>query len=297
MNNKGAVLVFGLVIILVLSVLASSFYFKSINENTLTKRYVESIRAFWLAEAGLARAIDLIPAFDITNATLLDNNANYTYSTRGSVETINATTNLYTINSTGSVRMPSGGAVTRRITAEAVEVTTGPDAANFPFAIETTTSLDIRGAVTINPSDSKKEHSTLDFAALFGSTKSDMESHATHVYTPSTLGAVDGITWVNVPAGSTLTIAGDLAGSGILIISGNTHFSGTVDFNGIIYVIGTLTMTGTVTTNGSVLAESSTTVDTTIKGHVTLNWDQAQINTALDLLSSSTSSIVSWKEN
>ena len=59
MNNKGAVLVFSLVIILVLSVLASSFYFKSINENTLTKRYVESIRAFWLAEAGRLASISL----------------------------------------------------------------------------------------------------------------------------------------------------------------------------------------------------------------------------------------------
>jgi cytoskeletal protein CcmA (bactofilin family) len=276
-------------------VLSSSFYYKSINENKLNNRYTESIRAFWLAEAGLARAIDVIPAFNITNATLLDNNANYTYSTQGATETINATTNRYTINSTGSVRMPSGGTVTRRITAEVVEVTTGPAAANFPYAIETTTTLDVRGAVTI---ESRKERSTLDFAALFGSTKADMESNATHVYTAATFSApVDGITWVNVPAGSTLTVAGNLAGSGILIVSGNTHFSGTVDFNGIIYVIGTLTMTGTVTTNGSVLAESSTTVDTTIKGHVTLNWDEEQINTALDLLSTTTSSIVSWKES
>ena len=157
--------------------------------------------------------------------------------------------------------------------------------------------MEIKGAVTINPSSSEKEHSTLDFAALFGYTKSDMQSNATHVYTPTTFGApVDGVTWVNVPSGSTLTISGDLAGSGILVVSGNVHFSGTVDFNGIIYVIGTLTMTGTVTTNGSVLAESSTTVDTTINGHVTLNWDEVQINTALDNVRLLTRDIVSWRE-
>jgi hypothetical protein len=294
MNNKGAVLVFGLVIILVLSVLASSFYFKSINENTLTKRYIESIRAFWLAEAGLAEATDHIPTLT-TSGTI--GNENYTYSTQGSSESINATVTLYTINSTGSVNMPSGGTVTRRITAEVAEVATRPAAANFPYAIETTAHLDIKGAVTVNPSDSKKDHSALDFAALFGSTKADMETNATHVYTPSNIGAIDGITWINVPAGSTLHVAGNLAGSGILIISGNTRFSGTVDFNGIIYVIGTLTMTGTVTTNGSVLAESSTTVDTTIRGTVNLNWDEEQINAALDLLRSATSTVVSWKES
>ncbi len=289
MNNKGAVLVFGLAIILVLSVLSSSFYYKSINENNLNKRYTESIRAFGLAEAGLAEAVDHLPTFT-TSGTI--GNANYTYSTQA----VLTGTNLYTITSTGSVTMPSGGTVTRRITSN---VKTGTaNASNFPYAIETTTDLVIKGAVTINPADKKKEHSTLDFAALFGSTKSDMESNATHVYTSATFGApVDGITWVNVPAGFTLTVAGNLAGSGILIISGNVHFSGTVDFNGIIYVIGTLTMTGTVTINGSVLAESSTTVDTTIKGHVTLNWDQAQINTALDNVRLLTRDIVSWQES
>jgi hypothetical protein len=289
MNNKGAVLVFGLVIILVLSVLSASFYYKSINENNLNKRYTESIRAFWLAEAGIAEAIDHIPTLT-TSGNIGD--ANYTYSTQA----VLTATNLYTITSTGSVTMPTGGTVTRSLIVDVKTGTANP--ANFPYAIETTTNLVIRGSVDINPDNSKKEYSTLDFTALFGFTKADIRSYATHLYTSATFGApVNGITWVDVPVGSTLTIAGNLVGSGILVISGNTHFAGTVDFNGIIYVIGTLTMTGTVITNGSVLAESSTTVDTTLKGNVTLNWNQEQIDLALVNIRLLTRDIVSWQES
>lgn len=289
MNRKrGAVLVMGLFIVLALSLLSSAFYFKTINENTLSKRHVASMRAFWLAEAGLAEGIQQLPVLSASGSI---GSSNYTYAATATL----TGPGLYRIVSTGSVALAPGSVVTRRVSAD---IRTGSiPASNFQYAIETTTDLVIKGSVDINPDDKAKEHSTLDFAALFGYTKADLKQNATHLYTPATFASpVSGITWVDVPAGETLTVAGNLLGSGILIISGDAHFSGTVDFDGIIYVIGELTMTGTVTVDGSVLAESSTTVDTTLKGNVTLNWDQAMIDAALEFVRLLSRDIVSWRE-
>jgi len=281
-------LVVGLFVSLALSLLASSFYFRSINENTLALRERSLIRAFWIAEAGVAEAIDNLPGSSVSGQIGASGN---TYSAQ-----VTATgSDVYTIVSTGTVTLPSGETVSRSVS---VDVRTGTvPASNFQYAIETTTDLVIKGSVDINPDDKAKEFSTLDFAALFGYTKDEIKANATHYYTDENFSfPVDGITWVDVDAGETMVVAGNLSGSGILIVSGNVHFSGTLDFNGIIYVIGKLTMSGTVTTYGSVMAESSTTVDTVLKGNVELNWDEDEINAALDLIRMLRRDIVSWKE-
>jgi len=45
------------------------------------------------------------------------------------------------------------------------------------------------------------------------------------------------------------------------------------------------------------LAESSTTVDTTITGNVTINYDPSKIDTALNNVASLSKQLVSWKSN
>lgn len=288
MNKRGVVFIFSLLVTLVLSVLLGAFYFKAASENQLAKRFLNSTRAFWLAEAGIAK-VKGSPG--LSSASGYIDNTNYTYNAVVSL----VSGNYYNIASTGTVTLPNGSNVTRAVK---VTVKTAPvDPSKFKYGIETTTDLVIKGSVDINPDNSKKENSTLNFTDLFGISKEEMHTGATHTYTASNFGApVDAITWVDVSTGDTLNIAGNLVGSGILIINGNTHFSGTVDFNGIIYVIGTLTMTGDVTTNGSVLAESSTTVDTVLKGNVTINYDLAQISNALANVQFLTKQIVSWNE-
>lgn len=287
-KSKGFVLIFALLVTLMFSLILVGFYLQNINESNLAKRFADSTRAFWLAEAGAASAYVNFPAG--SSGTL--GGSGYVYN--AVVTPISG--NYYTITSTGTVNRADGVTISRTITAS---VKTGiTDATKFQYGIETTTDLVTKGSVSINPSGSFKEFSTLDFSNLFGVTKVQMQAGATHSYTVSDFSApVDGITWVEVPSGDTLTVAGNLSGSGVLVINGNVHFSGTVDFNGIIYVIGTLTITGTVTTNGSVLAESSTTVDTTIKGNVEINHDSSQIATALTFVSSLNKQFVSWKSN
>lgn len=287
-KRKGFVLIFSLLVTLILSLLLTSFYVQNINESNLAKRFADSLRAFWLAEAGAASAYVNFPAG--SSGSL--GGSNYTYNAVVSL----ISGNYYTITSTGSVSRADGTVITRVITASVKTGTTDPT--KFQYGIETTTELDIRGSVDINPSGSAKEFSTLDFADLFGVTKAQMQAGATHSYTAANFGApVDGITWVEVPSGDTLNVSGNLTGSGVLVINGNAQFSGTVVFDGIIYVIGTLTMTGNVTTNGSVLAESSTTVDTTITGNVTINYNPGEIADALNSVASLNKQVVSWKSN
>lgn len=291
MNNKGVALAFGLLFVVVLSILSASFYFKSINEDKLTRRHIESTRAFWLAEAGIADALANLPATSASGS--LDDNPSYTYAAQ--VTPVTGTANYYTITSTGAVLLQGDQTISRSLS---VIIRTGVvDPSKFEYAIETTTNLVIKGSVEINPSDSIQENSTLDFADLFGISKADMKSNATQVYTPDNFSSpISGITWVDVPADSTLTIAGELIGSGILIINGDAHFSGTVEFDGIIYVIGKLTMTGNVTASGSVLAESSATVDTILRGNVTLNYDPLEITSALAFVQFLNKNIVCWQE-
>lgn len=286
---KGFVFVFALLVTLILSLLLISFYMQNINEGNLAKRFADSTRAFWLAEAGLADAYANFPGGSVSGSL---GGSNYTYA--AVVTPISG--NYYMITSTGRVNRADGTVITRVITSS---LKTGSvDPAKFKYGIETTTELEIKGSVDINPNNSFKEFSTLDFSDIFGVTKAQMQAGATHSYTAATFVApVDGITWVDVPSGETLNVAGNLSGSGVLVINGNTRFSGTVVFNGIIYVIGTLTMTGNVVTAGSVLAESSTTVDTTITGNVTINYDLDAITAALASVAALNKQIVSWKSN
>jgi hypothetical protein len=284
MNKRAVVLVFALLVMLVLSALLTSFYFKTLSENQAARRAVDSTRAFWLAEAGVAQVKGSAGLSDKSGYV---GSTDYTYS--AAVTPVSGT--YYEVVSVGTVAR-AGGNVSRTVVAT---IRTGNvDPLKFKYGIETTTDLVVKGSVD----DSWKEYSTLDFADLFTVSKAVMKANATNLYTTSTFTSpADGITWVDVPTGETLTIAGELIGTGILVINGNAHFSGTVDFHGIIYVIGELTMTGDVETFGSILAESSTTVDTELKGNVTINYSLSDITDALNLVSFLSKEIVAWREN
>lgn len=55
MNNKGIALILSYTLIAVLTVLGSAFVARSISESNIARRYTDSARAFWIAEAGLAQ--------------------------------------------------------------------------------------------------------------------------------------------------------------------------------------------------------------------------------------------------
>lgn len=291
-NKRGVVLVYSLLVTTALTILLGSLYLSSINENLQANQYVNTMRAFWLAEAGIA-AVKANPGLGATSGNL--GGSNYTYSV-SEPQVVPGTGNMYWIvTSTGTVTLPSGSSVSRTLTTTIK--TAGADSSKFPYAIDTTAELEIKGqAVTIDGTF-KEEDNSINFTNMFGVSKTAMKADATHLYTNSNFGApVDGITWVDVDSGTTLNISGNLTGSGIFIINGNAKFSGTVVFDGIIYVIGTLTMTGNVTTNGSLIAESSAEADTTLSGSVDINFDLAQIEDALLQVQFLNKQIVAWRD-
>ncbi|MFA5310904.1 MAG: pilus assembly PilX N-terminal domain-containing protein [Candidatus Omnitrophota bacterium] len=295
-NNKGVVLALALIVTLVLSVLSVSFFIQAINENKLARRSVDSMRAFWLAEAGIAQVIRTSMPSSVSGQLL---NPDHIYDAR--VSRVGAT-DYYTVTSTGTVNLPSGEVVSRTVIAT-VEVEY-PSAENFPRAIETTADrIIIKGAARINPSDPNdpngpKVSSDFSFSQLFGMSKEEMRSGANHLYTSSNFDRdnINGITWVDVDSGTTLNTNGNSTGSGILIVNGNIKFTGTFQFHGIIYVIGEFTATGTFDQYGSVLVESTAELDDPeLTGTTRINYDETSISNVLSGIVSG-NSIVSWKE-
>jgi len=56
-NEKGIAMVLSLVIIIVLAILASSLLLRGVIENRRTESFTDETRAFWLAQAGMSRAM------------------------------------------------------------------------------------------------------------------------------------------------------------------------------------------------------------------------------------------------
>jgi hypothetical protein len=287
-NKKGLALIFSLLVTLVLAALLAGFFFKGISENQQARRISEEIRAFWLAEAGIAK---IKGTAGLSSASGYIDDTNYTYNATISGP-LAGTTDCYTIVSTGTVTLPSGEVITRTLTVTLK--TMPPDPSKFKFGIETTGSLD-KGKATIVPDDNEhgwKEHSVIDFVDLFGISKTELKAMATQVfYSKISSSPINGITWVE----GSLTISTPISGSGILVINGDAHFSGQFDFNGIIYIIGKAKLTGQSLLNGSILVESSTEVTSDLSKNVTINYDSTEIADALMLVAPA-KRIVSWQE-
>lgn len=58
MNRKGIALILSFMVIGVLTILSAAIISRSVSERYIVQRYVESTQAFWLAEAGINRALN-----------------------------------------------------------------------------------------------------------------------------------------------------------------------------------------------------------------------------------------------
>jgi len=299
MNKRGVILIFSLFVVLVLSGLLGAFYFQSISENQLATRYADSTRAFWLAEAGIAKVKDNL---GIAGASGNIDSTNYTYNVPTPTQI--GATEYYTVNSTGRVASPSGRVVTRTVSVTMQLIP--PDASKLQYGIETTsTNMSYQDKNIVNteyPGQKAKAGSILTFSDLFGVSKSTLEALATHLTDPSTTINASGVTWVDV-TGSLLEIE-HLNGSGVLVIEGDFKLTGSGSFDGILYVIGSLTIRGNPLINGTVFVESAADVN----DPVDLQGSPGQIvykNQAVaDVFQSdafrpliSSKSIVSWKSD
>lgn len=56
-NRRGVVLILSFIVIVALAILGTAIVSRSISESQITKKYTESTQAFWLAEAGINKAM------------------------------------------------------------------------------------------------------------------------------------------------------------------------------------------------------------------------------------------------
>ena len=297
MNNRGAMLVFSLLVVLILSILLASFYFGSISENQLAIRYADSTRALWLAETGIAKVKS---NGGIASVSGFVDDVRYTYN---AIPTQIGTTAYYNVVSTGTVTAPNGKIVSRVVNATMKLI--APSAANFLYGVETTSEdLDYKTKCienTENPANIAKTGSTQTFENLFGISKGEMKaiSQEQGSYLTGDFGNTingSGVTWVDVdPPGSLLNIQ-HLQGSGIVVINGNFKVDGvpTDGFNGILYIIGQLETLGNSSVYGTVFVESSAAIGADLSGSSLISYNSANISNAL--LNVAAKSIVSWRE-
>jgi len=299
MNRRGIALIFALLVVLVLSILLSIFFFKSINENNLVNRYVNSVRAFWVAEAGVAEAIKNLPN-TYTNDTLGNYYYNATTTTFGS---------YYNITSIGTVGLPNGGYIRR--TVKVVAGTGTVNASKFQYALAAANDLCFGGKGSCNKQATEfidpdvcnghpcwvENDTTINFRDLFGYEQSEIEQIARHYNSTNFNASLNNETvWVDVDPDSTLMVTGSLTGRGILIINGSVHFGGTYQFSGIVYVLGTLTARGTFDSYGTVMVASTSDIDNSVNGNPDFYYNTTEITNALNLLANNFVHIVSWRE-
>jgi hypothetical protein len=319
MHRQGVALVFGLLVIVVLSILLGSFFMSTMSENNLVKRYVNSARAFWAAEAGIADA-----ARSLSNTGTVNIGA-YTYynATIGSPEKKGYTT-YYNIISTGFVVLPSGEKLERhlKVVVNAEDVRNE----NFPYALASTSNIEITGNAAEITGEGECANCTgkdcncdinstpkqccgeriayPSFVGLFGIDQETMRAQAIaagQYYDDANFTSpVSNITWVE----GDLSLGGDnLRGTGILIVTGNTTFTGNVDFKGIVYSTGQVTLKGggggDPNISGSIISASNTTVeDTDLHGKVYLQRNETWIGNALNSTRPLVDKAISfWKED
>jgi Tfp pilus assembly protein PilX len=287
-------------VVLVLSILLAAFYLQSVNENRYTLNYEDSVRAFWLAEAGIAQ---IKGGVGISAVSGYIDSTNRTYSAVPTL--ISGTTNYYNVVSTGRVTSPDGRVTTRSISA--VMKLTIPSATRFQYGVETTSvDLDYKAKNIVNPENPAniaKTGSTQTFQNLFEISKAQMKaiSQSQGTYLSGSFGNTidaNGVTWVDVNPGQTLNIQ-HLNGSGIVVINGNFKLVGVPGgggstFNGILYVIGQLDMLGNANVYGTVFVESTASIEDDLSGSSLVSYSSANISSAL--LSVATKTVSSWRE-
>ena len=305
MNKKSIALIFGLLVLMVLFIIGGSFYMQSINEANLIRRNVHSIRAFWAAETGVAESLrrlrDCAVGGECTVTGITDySEDNYQYD----ASTSHLGGSHYRVDSTGS-----GGGLTENVST--VVRIRDIDPGNIPYAIETQGDINVKGSAEIDPPDSQYPNSPnwRDYADnpdyedyfhyIFGFTKEEVKSLATHIYTDpsndSDILPCEGVVWVELIEKDKLSISsGTWQGSGILIVEGDLNITGG-NFDGIIYAMGQCSVpAGNPIVNGAVFVENEPTDITDLRGNLTLNYDPDAIEDALNNLKFTAPHRMAW---
>lgn len=303
-NSRGSVLVATIGFVLVFTLFGFSSIFLSNVQSDATNRQVASTQAFWLAEAGINRAITLYP-FTGLNLPYSDNslandfaNPNWSYSFK--IEAVGG--EAYHIKSLGAE-----GSIKRKIEVDAIK--THYIIENVITAAGYVDTVVVGDTEIIGKIEECVDFYDPDlFGDVFNRTKEEISAVANHVPpnnnpdqdpTDGFLG-ISGVTWITNP-GTPLMITdtGSWQGSGILIVDGDLKITGG-SFDGIIWVTGNLRVDGNPPINGTIFVEGDEDIVIT-RGTSNIKYCLEAIEAALGLLEGYGTSIYkltvqSWKE-
>ena len=278
-------------VVAVLVILATTFSARSIGEKRVADKERDTVQALWLAEAGVDRAIAGLP-----NTPLSGTLGTGAYST----QTTALGSGKYLINSTGGVPLTtiSPNNAIRKISAVVQQPLNPANPGNITSAITANGDVVLKGAAKVN--GTIDDNTVVNFTDIFGMSKDDLKSRATHHYTdpPNNVLPVDHVTWVDTDLATEMRITTDgWTGSGILVVDGDLTITGGT-FSGIIWIIGTLRVSGNPVINGAMYVESGATIDTILTGTPVVNYDSNAVNAAFGFLPSNLPPyILSWKED
>ena len=287
MGKRGAALIISYMVIAVLAMLGGSLVMRIVGERSLVQRHVDLTRAFWLAEAGIAAAIEDFPNTPISGYLDDSNNA---YDTETSL--VAGTTDRYQILSTGTVTLPSLGSITGTVIKVIVREQDPPTIDN---AVAATGDIEVKGSGDIIPAGAEAPNSHLAFSTTFDMTEAQVRAQADHFYLnpANNILPVEGITWIEITSGDELVISdNNWSGSGILIVNGDVKITGGT-FDGILWVNGSLEFSaGNPDFYGAVFVNCGNEV-TTITGNSEITHSSISIENALSCLSPL---VLSWSE-
>lgn len=320
MNKRGIVLLLSLGVIAVLSLLGSAVVSRSVNEANFARRHLETAQAFWLAEAGVNKALkDLRSNYNLTNipATTLGQGG-YSAAIASQIDGSRLVTATGYLPSAGAARsqrvlqvrmyqavaLPpnffnniiyGGGNIILNGSSFELE-----GDVRYAGAISGNTSR-IEGAII--PDASINPIARLDFDQLRSISQGQGNYHdASHLNGP-----FPSSFWYNQSLGipnvvfleGNLNLSGNVTVGGFFVVGGEVVYdasiSGNVAFQGCIYTLGRFTISGggsALNVNGGVWAGQQVTLN----GGVELEYNATYMNAVSGLNITSSVRITSWRD-
>lgn len=314
MDKRGIALIVAFMVIVVLTIFSLAIFVRSMSERFIAQRYAESMKAFWLAEAGVNHGLSELKAdYNASSGSCKweTNLGSGRYCVDLSDKDVNG---RRTLTAHGYIPSTTPARAERKISV--LVESSGSNPSNpelIEYALDTTGELKIGGSADIHPPNSSHESSSLDFEEVFGMTEEQVKTLAEeaaasgngYVYAdpPTNQQPVNGITWVELTGSNKYVISSTWSGSGLLIVNGNgmnlaLEIAGDWTFTGMIWVIGKVKISGNAQITGALFAESTAGIESDVTGNSTLSFDSATVSSAFSLLEGGSTglNVLSWRE-
>jgi hypothetical protein len=320
MNNRGMILLLSFGIIAVLSLLGSAVVSRSVNEANFARRHLETAQAFWLAEAGVNKALkDLRSNYNLSSISAT------TLGSGGYLAAIvSQADGSRMVTATGYV--PSAGAARSQRVLQVRMYRANALPPNFfnniiygggnivlngnSFELEG----DVRYAGTISGNTSRIEGTITPDASInplthldFNQLRSISQSQGNYHDAGHLNGPFPSSFWYNQSLGipnvvfleGNLNLSGNITVGGFFVVGGevvcDASISGNVAFQGCIYTLGRFTISGggnALNVDGGVWAGQQVT----LSGGVELVYNTTYMNAVSGLNVTSSVRVVSWRD-